>query len=132
MSFTRNHFNLDIPRIHHKGFWSSVIGADVTHPAPGMDMPSIIASVATTDGRRNRFNSELGAQYNTDTRRKAQEAILDGAGIYTRHLTAWSSMNSGRYPPNIVVFRDGVSEGEYQKVVTYEVDTLKKVCTKVG
>lgn len=104
----------------------------MTHPAPGTNLPSIIASVATVDGKRAHYNSELGAQYNTDTRRKAQEAILDGAGIYTRHLNAWSSANSGRLPASIIVFRDGVSEGEYQKVVTFEVDTLKAACSKVG
>jgi hypothetical protein len=111
----------------------SVIGVDVTHPAPGArDLPSIIASVATTDGKRNRFNSELGTQLNTDSNRKAQEAILDGHAIYNRHLTAWMSKNSNRLPSSIVVFRDGVSEGEYQHVVNLEVDTLKQVCGKVS
>lgn len=96
-------------------------------------MPSIIASVATSDGNRNRYNSEIGAQYNEDKKRKAQEAILDGTNIYRRHLEAWMKrpQNKGRLPSSVVVFRDGVSEGEYQHVVNYEVDTLKKVCAQV-
>lgn len=95
-------------------------------------MPSIIASVATTDGNRNQFNSELGAQYNKDQNRKAQEAILDGGDIYARHLKAWQDRNSQRLPSSIIVFRDGVSEGEYQHVSNLEVDALKVVAAKVS
>jgi eukaryotic translation initiation factor 2C len=95
-------------------------------------MPSIIASVATIDGNRNQFNSELGAQYNQDTSRKSQEAILDGDGIYTSHLKAWQAKNSSRLPASIVVFRDGVSEGEYQHVVSLEVNSLKRACASVS
>lgn len=108
------------------------MGADVTHAAPGSDFPSIIASVATTDGQRSHFNNELRTQYNTDSTRKAQEAILDGQGIYTGHLNAWMDNNSGRLPSSVVVFRDGVSEGEYQHVVNLEVDSLKQACSKVS
>jgi eukaryotic translation initiation factor 2C len=104
----------------------------VTHPPPVSEMPSIIASVATTDGNRNQFNSELGAQYNRDVNRKSQEAILDGEAIYTRHLKAWQDRNSQRLPSSIIVFRDGVSEGEYQHVSNLEVDCLKKVGAKVS
>jgi eukaryotic translation initiation factor 2C len=84
------------------------------------------------DGQRNKFNNELRTQYNTDRTRKAQEAILDGEGIYTGHLKAWMQVNSSRLPSSVVVFRDGVSEGEYQQVVNLEVDSLKQACSKVS
>jgi eukaryotic translation initiation factor 2C len=95
-------------------------------------MPSIIASVATTDGKRNKYNSELGAQYNQDRNRKSQEAILDGEGIYLSHLRAWQARNSQRLPSSVIVFRDGVSEGEYQHVTNLEVDSLKQAANKVS
>ena len=123
-----NHVVKSLPKV---GLECMMIGVDVTHPMPGGEMPSIIASVATTDGQRNRYNSELGAQYNEDRRKKSQETIIEAETIFARHFQAWQESNKGLLPKSVIVFRDGVSEGEYQHVVTNEFDKLKKAAAKV-
>lgn len=101
-----------------------VVGLDVTHPSPGSlpNAPSIAGIVASTDATLSQFPGKLQIQ----ERRKEMVSNLDDL-LLTR-LKLWSSRNGGRLPENILVYRDGVSEGQYQAVLDEEFPQLRKAC----
>lgn len=44
-------------------------------------------------------------------------------------LQAWSSSNGDKLPENIVIYRDGVSESQFEQVLTEEVPKIRKACS---
>ncbi|CAA7399444.1 unnamed protein product [Spirodela intermedia] len=110
-----------------------IFGADVTHPAPGEDStPSIAAVVASMDWPEvTNYRCLVSAQ----TRR--QEMIKDlfippqgdrpVGGMIRDHLLAFYQ-KSRRKPERIIFYRDGVSEGQFNEVLLYEMDAIRKGC----
>jgi eukaryotic translation initiation factor 2C len=47
------------------------------------------------------------------------------------HLNIFAKHNNGDYPDRILIFRDGISEGQYAPVLTYETDKVKRACEKI-
>ncbi|OQE61734.1 hypothetical protein PENNAL_c0278G04240, partial [Penicillium nalgiovense] len=43
----------------------------------------------------------------------------------------WAKRNKGKFPEHIVVYRDGVSEGQYDMVIEKELPLLKKACQNI-
>lgn len=84
-----------------------VVGYDVTHPAPGSNKnaPSIAAMVASID-------KEL-AQWPADVyKNTARQEMVDALGSMCKsRLELWRKEN-GSLPENILIYRDGVSEGQ--------------------
>ncbi|KAN0062034.1 Protein argonaute [Thecaphora frezii] len=119
----------DLPGL---GPQTMLVGVDVTHPGPGMDLPSIACSVATVDGHRSRYSSEIRAQLNPRARRggQAQEVLMHAESMFQGHLRRWKKRNS-KLPSSVIVFRDGVSEGQYQSVLDNEVFALKAALREV-
>lgn len=104
-----------------------VVGIDVTHPSPlsGKDTPSIAAVVANID-------SCLG-QWPAVIRRQAearQEMVSELADMLHSRLLLWKKRNIS-YPENILVYRDGVSEGQYEMVLNQELPLLREACTRI-
>ncbi|KAF3059635.1 Protein argonaute 2 [Daldinia childiae] len=104
-----------------------VVGIDVTHPSPssGKNTPSIAAVVAT-------INSSLG-QWPAVIRRQAkarQEMVSELADMLYSRLFIWKK-NNPAYPKNILVYRDGVSEGQYEIVLNQELPLLREACTRI-
>lgn len=89
-----------------------VVGLDVTHPSPGSmkDAPSIAGIVAS-------INKDLG-QWPGDImiQEKRQEMIKDLAQLMIARLQRWQKANSNRLPTKIIIYRDGVSEGQFKTV----------------
>ncbi|GAA5925866.1 hypothetical protein JCM10213_007307 [Rhodosporidiobolus nylandii] len=104
-----------------------MLGADVTHPTglgtpragAGVEVaPSIAAVVASTDGQ--------GAKYAAQVREQEgrKEFITDLTEMTKIHIESWAKANKG-LPEVILMFRDGVSEGQYAPVVQEEVTSIK-------
>lgn len=130
-------FNLKLKGINHAlekpqlGIVSEgktmVVGYDVTHPAPGSNKqaPSIAAMVASID-------KEL-AQWPADIyKNTAKQEMVDSLGpMFKSRLELWEREN-GSLPENILIYRDGVSEGQYKTVLEKEVSKqLRPVCQKL-
>jgi len=100
---------------------------DVTHPSPGSadTAPSIAGIVASID----KYLSQFPAQLSIQERRK--EMITDVGDLLKSRLSLWRKHNNQQLPENILVYRDGVSEGEYRLVRDLEVPALKKACSEV-
>ncbi|KAA8537129.1 hypothetical protein F0562_029645 [Nyssa sinensis] len=97
------------------------VGADVNHPGPGnRTCPSIAAVVATVNWpAANRYAARICPQDNR------KEKILNFGSMCLDLLRSYAELNKVK-PQKIVVFRDGVSEGQFDMVLNEELLDLKK------
>lgn len=116
----------DTPRLSDQ---TMVIGLDVSHPPPGTERPSIVAAVSTLNGMGTKFKGELMAQVNPRLGH-SQEAILQGQSLFAKLLQAWKKHNKDRLPEQVMLFRDGVSEGEYMAVARSEIGQFQRACAQ--
>jgi eukaryotic translation initiation factor 2C len=105
-----------------------VIGLDVTHPSPGSlsSAPSIAGMVASID----RWLGQWPATIRIQESRK--EMITDLTSMLARHLDLWKKRGKhASYPENLLIYRDGVSEGQYDTVLEDELPLLRKACSNL-
>ncbi|KFY31959.1 hypothetical protein V493_00653 [Pseudogymnoascus sp. VKM F-4281 (FW-2241)] len=100
-----------------------VVGIDVTHPSPGSlsTAPSVAAIVASVDKTLSQFPCELSVQEGR------KEMVTDLSEMMRSRLRLWRDRNK-TLPENILVYRDGVSEGQYQVLKDDEIPSLRKAC----
>jgi eukaryotic translation initiation factor 2C len=103
-----------------------LVGFDVTHPSPGSNSlaPSIAAMVASVDSKLAQWPATIRVQ---EGRQERVDVLRD---MLKRHLGLWKAKN-GELPKNILVYRDGVSEGQYHMVATYELPELREACKQL-
>uniref|UniRef100_A0A915CX88 CCHC-type domain-containing protein n=1 Tax=Ditylenchus dipsaci TaxID=166011 RepID=A0A915CX88_9BILA len=90
------------------------IGIDVTHSAPGdTDFPSISALVGSIDVEATKYASTVRAQG------IRTEAIEDMKEMSKERILHFRKLNH-TLPAHIVVFRDGVSESQFEQVIRQE------------
>jgi eukaryotic translation initiation factor 2C len=104
-----------------------VVGIDVTHPSPGSSSaaPSVAGIVASVDHWLAQWPADLRIQ----TARQEMVSGLDS--MLKSRLYLWAKYNKGAYPENVLVYRDGVSEGQYNSVLDQELPLLRKACEEV-
>ncbi|KAK8248812.1 Piwi domain-containing protein [Phyllosticta capitalensis] len=97
-----------------------VLGADVTHPGAGSchGCPSIAAVVGSVD---DQFSNMPGSMRLQASR---QEDIEDMTGMAKERLIAFAKRNK-RLPSQILMFRDGVSEGQFPIVKQKEAAAIR-------
>lgn len=103
-----------------------VVGIDVTHPSPGSapNAPSVSAIVASVDKWLGQWPAVLKVQRDRD------EMVADLGGMIRSRLLLWKAKNK-TLPENILVYRDGVSEGQYNLVLDKELPLLRAACTEL-
>ncbi|KAI0313097.1 Piwi domain-containing protein [Amylostereum chailletii] len=103
-----------------------MVGMDVTHPSPGCapETPSIAGVVASTGLDFVQFPASLRLQ------KSRQEGIEGLAGMVIERLEAYKEHNDS-LPERILVFRDGVSEGQYDKVLREELPQIFEAFKRV-
>ncbi|CAG0913278.1 unnamed protein product, partial [Notodromas monacha] len=101
-----------------------IVGADVTHPAPGSDQPSIAAIVGSVD--------LVGMKYTADIRVQGSrvEFIGDMKEVMRKRLQEFNR-STGHKPTRIIFFRDGVGEGMFKEVRSYEIAKIQEACTSL-
>ncbi|KAK2046757.1 Piwi-domain-containing protein [Colletotrichum somersetense] len=90
-----------------------VVGIDVTHPSPDSSRhaPSIAGMVASVDRWLGQWPAVLQIQSGA-----RQEMVSGLNGMLKSRLRLWRVKGKHQaLPENILVYRDGVSEGQYQK-----------------
>jgi eukaryotic translation initiation factor 2C len=105
-----------------------VVGIDVTHPAPGSasNAPSISAMVASVDNVLGQWPATLRIQ------RGRQENVDQLASMLKSRLNLWKTKGKHQaFPENILVYRDGVSEGQYDMVLIDELSQMRSACEQV-
>ncbi|MCJ1384902.1 hypothetical protein MMC17_008020 [Xylographa soralifera] len=93
-----------------------LIGIDVTHPSPGSrtSAPSIAACVANTDNSCGQWLGVIAVQ------ESRVEMVQDLPAMVKSRLEIWKARNNQTLPKRIIVYRDGVSEDQYQTVLNEE------------
>ncbi|KAG7176231.1 argonaute 2-like 1, partial [Homarus americanus] len=116
-----------VPGIRPKVFNEPVIflGADVTHPPAGDNKkPSIAAVVGSMDAHPSRYAATVRVQQHR------QEVIQELSSMVKELLIQF--YKSTRFKPNrIILYRDGVSEGQFQTVLQHELTAMREACIKL-
>lgn len=104
-----------------------VVGLDVTHPSPTSrdGAPSIAAIVASYDKGLSNWPADGMSQ----TSRK--EMIEGLPELMIGRLEYFRKLNKGRLPTKIIVFRDGVSEGQFNTVLDVEFKSMVQAFDKL-
>jgi eukaryotic translation initiation factor 2C len=103
------------------------IGADVTHPSPDqMTIPSVVGVASSTDNELSRYTFTYRLQGPRD------EMIRDLENIIEKSYRDYRSCNGGALPERVFYFRDGVSEGQFQEILTIELNAMKKAAQNVA
>ncbi|KAF9973718.1 eukaryotic translation initiation factor 2C, 2 [Actinomortierella ambigua] len=102
-----------------------ILGADVTHPAPGeTNKPSIATVVGSVDRYAARYAAAIRIQS------PKTELIADMEGMIIDLLkTFFQSTN--QKPQQILFYRDGVSESQFEEVMKSEVAGIKNACKRL-
>ncbi|XP_050459784.1 protein argonaute-2-like isoform X2 [Cataglyphis hispanica] len=101
-----------------------LVGADVTHPSPdAINIPSIAAVAASSNTSAFQYNIALRLQ------QPKEEMILDLEEIIISQLQIYRQKTS-RLPNKIIYYRDGVSEGQLAQVMHFEINAIKRACTR--
>ncbi|EEP77627.1 predicted protein [Uncinocarpus reesii 1704] len=119
---------LDPPKLGLIGEGKTMlVGIDVTHPSPGSSSqaPSVAAMVASVDKDLAQWPASIRLQ------REAKAEMVDELEeMLESRLQLWKKYNNA-FPENIIVYRDGVSEGQYTRVLEEELPRLRKACERV-
>lgn len=99
-----------------------VIRIDVIHPLPGSRKASIASIMASIDKDLAKWPVDLRVQV-----REGQEMLDKINDMLASRLDQWKSKN-GAFPENILIYRDGVSEGQYQQVLDQELAPMRRTC----
>ncbi|KNG46913.1 Stem cell self-renewal protein Piwi [Stemphylium lycopersici] len=105
-----------------------VVGIDVTHPSPGSasSAPSVSAMVASIDEKLGQWPATLRIQ------RARQENVDALAEMLKSRLNLWKTKGKNTaLPENILIYRDGVSEGQYDMVLSQELPQMRAACEQM-
>ena len=105
-----------------------LVGIDVTHPSPGSanNTPSVAAIVASIDKSLGQFPADLRIQTGR------QEMVADLCDMMKTRLQLWKTLGRHQsFPENILIYRDGVSEGQFDLVLEKELPLIRRACTEV-
>ncbi|KAL8868287.1 MAG: hypothetical protein Q9174_005088, partial [Haloplaca sp. 1 TL-2023] len=104
-----------------------LVGMDVTHPSPGSlkGSPSIAGVVSSIDGKYCQWPASMRAQ-------ASRQEMIDKLDVmFGERLDYWRKCNQGALPLRVIIFRDGVSEGQYHTLLEKELPQIRATCNKV-
>jgi len=140
--------NLKIGGLNHRltdlepacgGIPMMIVGADLTHNnlSPKMK-PSIAALVGSLDRTLLKYAPAIGVQpllepSDEDSRPRSQEPIQLFRSLLTELLEKWAKNNPAlKFPRKMIIFRDGVSDGEFTQVLESEFKAAKAAVEKIA
>ncbi|KAI1768597.1 Piwi-domain-containing protein [Hypoxylon sp. FL1150] len=105
-----------------------LVGYDVIHPTNlarnAEGLPSLVGMVSSIDRDLAQFPATAWAQ-------KGKQEMLNETleERFKDRLRLWQRHNKNQLPQNIIIFRDGVSEGQFEQVLTKELPFMRNACT---
>lgn len=107
-----------------------VVGYDVTHPTNlggnAAGLPSLVGMVASIDQDLSQWPASAWSQ--AGKLEMLDENLMEK---FAERLRLWSRHNKSQFPQNIIIFRDGVSEGQFEQVLDKELPLIREACTKL-
>ncbi|XP_041360926.1 protein argonaute-2-like isoform X5 [Gigantopelta aegis] len=116
-----------LPSIRPQVFKEPIIflGADVTHPPAGdCAKPSIAAVVGSMDAHPSRYSATVRVQQH-------RQEIIHELSTMVRELLIQFYKSTRFKPTRIIFYRDGVSEGQFQTVLSHELRAVREACMKL-
>lgn len=105
-----------------------VVGLDVTHPTGSKSIPANAPSVAGMVASADNLLGQWPATIQIQSRARKEE-VDNLITMLKRHLGLWKLLGQhASYPENILVYRDGVSEDQYSKILAEELPLLRRAC----
>jgi eukaryotic translation initiation factor 2C len=106
-----------------------VVGYDVTHPTNmagnSNNVPSMVGMVSSIDPHLAQWP---GTAWTQASRVEMLDATLESK--FEERIALWSHHNGKRMPENIIIYRDGVSEGQFMTVLLQELPQIRRACAK--
>lgn len=103
-----------------------IIGCDVNHPGEReLVESSISVAVGSTDPMFCKYSASIRVQ-----ERNRDETITQ-LDVMVEELMKEFSKANGAYPTNLIVLRDGLSEGQFEKAEKIEIAAIQKALTKL-
>ncbi|KAJ3404441.1 argonaute 1, partial [Chytridiales sp. JEL 0842] len=117
-----------------------MVGADISHPGPGQSFkPSVSAVVGSMDAFCTKFISRFAIQRQRevmgegeDQRRRGPQDSIELFGNLLFQLLESFQKKNGCNPERIIIFRDGVSEGQFQSVIGTELRAIREACVMIN
>lgn len=112
-----------------------ILGADVSHPASGMPRPSVAAVVGSRNVTLRNGRYEENSQFTGSLRNlpPRQEMITEMGSmfreVYDRWLNSYPT-NDRQHASSIIMYRDGVSEGQFEDVMKTEIEGIRRACAE--
>lgn len=99
-----------------------VVGIDVTHPSPDSQSkaPSIAAIVSSHDPNLSAWTADVRIQ---TSRAEMVEGLTE---LMKGRLEVFRRKSGGKLPTKILIYRDGVSEGQFKLVLNTEFPSIVK------
>ncbi|KRZ04635.1 Protein argonaute-2 [Trichinella zimbabwensis] len=130
--------NILLPSIRPKVFNEPVIfmGADITHPPAGDGRkPSIAAVVGSMDAHPSRYGASVRMQYprrvpdeRTGRMKDERPEKIEDLAIMVKELLIQFYQSTRFKPTRIILYRDGVSEGQFYQVLQHELGAMREAC----
>ncbi|KAF5400817.1 Argonaute 3 RISC catalytic component [Paragonimus heterotremus] len=118
---------------NHPGDRFMVFGADVTHPSP-TQAQELRKSVAAVTGSISldlmRYAAVVRQQATTRSADRVIREIIDQMESMMEELLK-CYIRKHDFPTKLIFYRDGVSEGQFQTVLTEELRAIQNACTKL-
>ncbi|CCA66578.1 related to argonaute-like protein-Laccaria bicolor [Serendipita indica DSM 11827] len=111
-----------------------IIGADVIHPSPGVEnKPSFTSMVANIDPMFSRYVAISKVQKSRqEIIDHAQEMVAHCLRMHINYKIETGIEQKAAFPRRIIVFRDGVSEGQFKQVIDGEIPKIKAACAALN
>ncbi|KAH9283567.1 Protein argonaute-2 [Echinococcus granulosus] len=112
-----------------------VVGADVTHPGPNSARyglkKSVAAVVASISCDLMRYVAIVRQQDQIREGKSTREDIDGMEGIFSDLLKTFAKHNNDRLPTKVIVYRDGVSEGQFNRILDIELSAMQRACSNL-
>jgi eukaryotic translation initiation factor 2C len=103
-----------------------LVGIDTSHAEPGANKKSMAAVVGSINGQASQYAAHISAQA---SRVEVVEALTDAMSAL---LATFKSKNHGRLPEHIIVYRDGVGDGQFEEVLAKELPCIREALALHG
>ena len=103
-----------------------VVGIDVSHPEPGSERESIAAVVGSVNRAATEYAACMAAQASRE------EGVQELTTLMVELFGAFKQRNGGNMPQHVIVYRDGVSAGQFNEIRASEIPQIKDAVDLCG
>jgi eukaryotic translation initiation factor 2C len=103
-----------------------LVGIDTSHAEPGSNKKSVAAVVGSINGQASQYACHISAQ----APRVEMVAALTEAMFAL--IKTFREKNLNRLPEHIIVYRDGVGDGQFQEVLDKELPCIRQALAEHG